>query len=305
MNSSLKIIVTGGAGFIGSHIVDVYIAAGHSVAVIDNFSTGNKNNLNPKARLYEADIRNPDELKRIFAVEKPAVVNHQAAIASVVHGSESEIDETNVTGTKNVLEAAAPYIKKFIFASSGGALNSSPKKIPADESETPTPISAYGRSKLAGEEAVIAAAKKYSFAYCILRPSNVFGPRQNPFGEGGIVAIFTNLAKENKQPTIYREDATRDYVYALDLAHANLLALTEAANETLNIASGTEITNAKVYESIAKIFNWQQKPLLAPARPGEIFRSCLSPLKAERILKWKTLTSFQDGIAQLHALLTR
>ncbi len=288
-----KIIVTGGAGFIGSHIVDAYIAAGHSVAIIDNLSTGSKANLNPKARFYEADILDAQELNRIFALEKPEVVNHQAAITSVLH---SDVAKVNEEGTAAVLVAAAPYIKKFIFASSGGALNANPKKIPTTEDETPTPISEYGRSKLAGENFVKEAAKKYNFLYTILRPSNVYGPRQNSHGEGGIVAIFTHLALENKQPTIYQKDATRDYVYVSDVARANLLVLDDTRNETYNLATAIETPNQAVFEKVAAVFNWNQRPIYKNARPGEVFRSCLSPVKAADMLTWQPAVPFLKGI---------
>jgi UDP-glucose 4-epimerase len=298
----MKILVTGGAGFIGSHVVDAYVAAGHEVVGIDNMSTGSRNNLNPKATFYEADIRDITELRRIIALEKPDVINHHAAAISVTGSAAKPLEtyEINVLGTINLLLAGLPSIKKFIFISTGGALYSSPAKFPAKETEKPTPLSPYGFSKQLAEEAVMFYCQQQKVKFTILRYSNVYGPRQNPHGESGVMAIFTMLAAAGKQPTIYRKQTTRDYVYAGDIARANVLALSKGTNEIINIGTSRETSNQQVYEAVAKEFAWNQKPLYQPARPGELLRSALSITKAKKLLGWQPIITIKDGLRAIH-----
>ncbi len=300
-----RIIVTGGAGFIGSHIVDHYLAAGHHVAVIDNLATGTLSNVNPSATFYKADIRDALELKRILAIEKPSIINHQAAVVSVTQSTQRPLEtyEVNTLGTINLLLAGAPFIKKFILASTGGAMHANPKKWPADELEQPTPISPYGFSKQLAEEAVVFYSKQNGFQYTVLRYSNVFGPRQNPHGESGVMAIFSTLAAEGRRPTIYRKQTTRDYVYVTDAAQANLIALKRGGGEVINISSGLETTNLAVYEAVAKEFDWKEKPEYQSARSGELLRSVLSNAKAKRILGWQPKVSIPAGLKAIHNLL--
>jgi len=298
----MRILVTGGAGFIGSHIVDAYIAAGHHIAIIDNLSTGTEKNLNPAAIFYKADIRDAVELKRIFGIEKPDIVSHQAAIVSVTQSTQKPLEtfEVNTLGTINLLIAGAPYIKKFIFASTGGAMCANPKKWPATEKEKPTPLSPYGFSKQLAEESVAFYAKQYGFDFTILRYANIFGPRQNAHGESGVMAIFSLLAGQQKTPIIYRKQTTRDYVYVGDIARANVLALEKGKDEVINLATGKETTNQKVYEIIAKEFNWGKLPVYEPARPGELARSVLANAKAKKLLGWKPTVGMADGVARIH-----
>lgn len=300
----LSILVTGGAGFVGSHVVDAYIAAGHTVSIVDNLSTGNPANINPKARFFNVDIRDFAALCAVCAEVKPDVVNHQAAQASVLAsgGNPTDTYEVNVLGTINMLIAAAPFVKKFIFASSGGALHAQPSRLPASEKEKETPISAYGFSKKLGEEAVVFYAGLFGFDYTILRPANIFGPRQSAGTEGGVVAIFTRLLKENKQATIYGKNATRDYVFVADIATANVLALSRGAGQIINLASGKETSTLDLYRLIASVFHSTAAPLFSKKRPGEIERSALSPRLARKVLGWSATTSLRDGIAQLQKL---
>lgn len=298
----MKILVTGGAGFIGSHIVDDYIKNGHRVFVIDNLSSGSKKNLNPKAKFYKADVRDASALGRIFKIEKPEVINHQAALVSVTASGKNPLEtyEVNTLGTINLLIAGAPYIKKFIFASTGGAMYAKPKKFPASEEEKPTPISPYGFSKQLAEEAVIFYAKHLDFAFTILRYANVFGPRQNAHGESGVMAIFSLLASQGKKPIIYRKQTTRDYVYVGDIARANQLALSKGTSQIINIGSGKEVSNQEVYEAVAREFAWRELPTYKPARPGELLRSVLSPKKAKRLLGWQATTDVNTGLHLIH-----
>lgn len=297
----LSILVTGGAGFVGSHIVDAYVAAGHNVAIVDNLSTGNPAYINPKARFFNVDVRDFSSLCAVFEEFKPDVVNHQAALASVV-GSTSKPTETydvNTIGTINTLIAAAPFVKRFIFASSGGALHGAPTQFPPSEEVPVTPLSTYGFSKKLAEDAVIFYAGIYGFEYVILRPANIYGPRQNAGAEGGVVAIFAKLATLNKPATIYGQKTTRDYVFVSDIARANVLALAKGKNSIFHLATSKEISNKEVQQAIAQAFHWQAKPLIEKARAGEVRRSALSAKKAERILGWRPEVSFSQGIALL------
>jgi len=293
----MKILVTGAAGFIGSHVVDAYIAAGHDVVVIDDLSTGSKRNLNSKAKFYEADIRNLAKITEIFQIEKPEVVNHHAAFVSVTESEKAETMEINFTGTKNVV--CQPGIKRFIFASTGGAMFNDPKRFPPDEQEPENPASMYGKSKQHAEQLVKEYAASKKIPYVILRYSNVFGPRQNAHGESGVVAIFCNLAGTGGTPNIYGKDTTRDYVYVGDVAKANVVALTTGEG-TYNIATGIETTNQQVFETIAQAFSWKATPNYQPLRPGEVTRSALDASKAQRELGWKPRINFEQGVRLIH-----
>src|SRR3989344_3115393 len=238
----MKIIVTGGAGFIASHVVGAYVAAGHRVVVIDSLSTGFRRNVNPKAKFYKADIRNLALMERIFKKERPEVVNHHAAIVEVVKSIANPLltYEVNVLGTANVLVAFGKYgpssvktsagrrgtNRRFIFSSTGGAIYGGPKEIPADEKTPKSPLSPYSLSKSLGEDVIRFYAKQYGFAPIILRYPNVYGPRQNPKGEAGVIAIFGGLLKSGKRPIIFGDGTkARDYLYVCDVVRANLMAL--------------------------------------------------------------------------------
>ncbi len=303
----MKIIVTGGAGFIGSHVVDAYVKAGHKVVVVDNLTTGSRKNLNPKAKFYKTDIRDAKKIDAIFKKEKPDAVNHHAAIAEVVKSLRDPLPtlDVNVTGTVNLLLAGGRYrIKKFIFSSTGGAMYGSPKKIPVSESVEPFPLSPYGLSKLLGELTITFYAQMYGFDYFIFRYANVYGPRQNPNGEAGVVAIFGKLTKAGKQPIIYGDGSkTRDYVYVEDIARANLLALKKGHGQTVNIGWGKEISDKKIFETIARGASYRDKPRYAPYRKGELYRSALTNAKAKKILGWKPKVKLEEGIKRTLATL--
>ncbi len=216
----MKILVTGGAGFIGSHIIDAYVRLGHKVVVIDNLKTGFKNNLNKKAKFYRTDIRNLKSIKQIFKKEKFDIVNHHAAIAEVIKSIKNPLltIETNVLGTINLLVASSENkIKKFIFASTGGAIYGEPKKIPVDENTPAKPLSPYGLSKLLAEESIKFYARNFGFDYLIFRYGNVYGPRQNPKGEAGVVAIFSYLIKNNKQPIIFGDGSKTEIIFTFKI----------------------------------------------------------------------------------------
>jgi len=296
----MKILITGGAGFIASHIVDKYIELGHQVFIVDNLSTGFLKNVNKKAKFYKTDIKDLEAIQKIFKMEKPEIVNHHAAIAEVVKSIRNPIPtlEDNVIGTVNVLLASGNAgIKKFIFSSTGGAIYGEPKKIPANENTPALPLSAYGLSKQLGEESIKFYANLYKFDYLLFRYPNVYGPRQNPKGEAGVVAIFSNLIKEEKQPTIFGDGTkTRDYIYVEDVVRANVIALKKGKNETINLGWGKEIRDQMIFDEIAKNLNYKKKPIYAPYREGEVYRISLSAQRAKKIIGWTPKIKFNEGI---------
>jgi len=296
----MKILVTGGAGFIGSHIVDAYINLGHKVVVIDNLSTGFRKNLNPKAKFYKADIGDLLKIEKIFQKEKPQIVNHHAAIAEVVKSLRDPLPtlNVNVIGTINLLLAAGKIrVKKFIFSSTGGAIYGQPDKIPADENTPAIPLSPYGLSKLLGEECIKFYAKHYGFDYLIFRYPNVYGPRQNPKGEAGVVAIFSGLMRKGKQPTIFGDGSkTRDYVHIDDIVRANIIGLHKGKNEIFNLGWAKKISDQKIFDTIAKNLNFKKPPIYAPFRHGEVYQIALSAKKARKNLGWQPQISLEEGI---------
>jgi len=300
----MKIIVTGGAGFIASHIVDEYIKAGHKVVVIDNLLTGFRRNLNPKAKFYRADIRDLAAMEKIFKKERPETVNHHAAIAEVIKSLRDPIPtlETNVIGIANVLVAFGHYgrggkKRKFIFSSTGGAMYGAAKHLPANENELPITLSPYGLSKHLGEEVVKYYARSFGFDYFIFRYANVYGPRQNPKGEAGIVAIFGGMMKKGITPTIFGDGSKgRDYVYVGDVARANMLALRRGKNEIVNIGRGILVTDKEISDAVAHAVGFTQTVKYAPYRKGEIYRITLDARKARRVLGWKPRMDFKKGI---------
>ena len=296
----MKILVTGGAGFIGSHIVDAYINLGHKVVVIDNLSTGFRKNLNPKAKFYKVDIGDLPKIEKIFQKEKPQIVNHHAAIAEVVKSLRDPLPtlNVNVIGTINLLLAAGKIrVKKFIFSSTGGAIYGQPDKIPADENTPAIPLSPYGLSKLLGEECIKFYAKHYGFDYLIFRYPNVYGPRQNPKGEAGVVAIFSGLMRKGKQPTIFGDGSkTRDYVHIDDIVRANIIGLHKGKNEIFNLGWAKKISDQKIFDTIAKNLNFKKPPIYAPFRHGEVYQIALSAKKARKNLGWQPQISLEEGI---------
>ena len=301
----MKIIVTGGAGFIASHVVDAYIKAGHRVVVIDDRSKGFSKNINPKAKFYKADITDLAAMEKIFKKEKPEVVNHHAAIAEVVRSMRDPIPTltVNVLGTANLLLAFGHHgrgaHRKFIFASTGGAMYGDPKRVPVNETAPVGPLSPYGLSKLLAEEAIVFYAKQFGFDYFIFRYANVFGPRQNPRGEAGIVAIFGALMKSGAAPTIFGDGRkSRDYIYVGDVALANLAALRRGENTIVNLGNGTLVTDREVFKTIAREVGFDGAPVYAPYRAGEIYRISLNAAKARKILGWKPKMAFEKGVRE-------
>ena len=295
----MNVLVTGGAGFIGSHLVDTLIADGHSVAAVDVLATGKRENVNPQATLYEIDIRSP-ALAAAFEAARPEVVFHVAAHASV---SESVRDpmhdaEVNVLGTLNILQQCAAYgVGRFVFSSTGGALYGEPERLPADEEHPVSPLSPYGASKAAAEAYVQTHCALSGIRYTILRYGNVYGPRQDPFGEAGVVAIFANAMMRGQPPTIFGDGShERDYVYVNDVVRANVLALAQAEDGVYNIGTGEGTTVAQVFDALAGATDYGGDPEHAAERPGDVHRIYLDVRRAERGLGWRASVSLEEGI---------
>ena len=298
----MKVLVTGGAGFIGSHVVDTLLGNNFEVVVVDDLSTGHEYNLNPAATFYKVDIRSP-QMADIFEKERPDFVDHHAAQMDVRKSVADPLfdADVNVRGSINLIECARKYgVKHFVYISTGGAVYGEPVYLPCDEDHPINPICPYGASKHTVEHYLYMYHVNYGLNYTVLRYPNVYGPRQDPHGEAGVVAIFTGKMLKGEQCILNGDgENTRDYVYVGDVARANLLALTAGDNEILNLATGVETTNQAVYDTIATLFSWRVAPIYKPARPGEIFRSVLSPEKARKILGWKPVVTFEEGIRKM------
>lgn len=295
----MKILVTGGAGFIGSHIVDALIARGHRVIVVDNFSTGKKENLNPKARFYKVDIRDKN-LENVFKKEKPDFVCHTAAHIDLRQSVRDPIfdAENNIIGSLCVLQNCVKYkIKKIIFSSTGGALYGDAKIIPTPESYPAMPLSPYGVAKLSVENYLHYYFKTFGLSYIALRYANVYGPRQDARGEAGVVAIFTGKIISGKQPTIFGDGRkTRDYVFVRDVVRANVLALGSRRCGFYNVGTGVETNVNQIFRNLVKITGVKISEVHGPELPGEQKRSCLNFSKIKRELGWKPTVKFDDGL---------
>lgn len=301
----MKILVTGGAGFIASNIVDKYIELGHEVVVVDNLSTGFKHNVNPKAKFYEIDIRSKD-LEQVFKDEKPEIVNHHAAQISVpVSVKEPELDaEVNAIGFLNILQNCVKFkVKKVIFISSGGAVYGEAEEYPTTENYDPKPLSPYAIHKYVSEKYLYFYHHQYGLKYTVLRYANVFGPRQIPHGEAGVVSIFITNFRDNKETYLYAfeeepDGMIRDYVYVKDIVKANVLALQKGELEAFNIGTGLETTTGQLYREIALQMNTQIEPVRKGARPGDIRQSCLNIDKAKNEFDWEPTYSLSDGVRE-------
>ena len=297
----MKIMVTGGAGFIGSHIVDAYLAAGHEVTIVDNLSTGRKENLNPAAEFIHMDIRDR-AIAGVFAERRFDAVNHQAAQMDVRRSVEDPIydADNNVIGLLNILQNCAHHgVKRVIFASSGGAVYGEQQSFPADETHKTDPCSPYGITKLTGEKYLYFFALNYGLRYVALRYANVYGPRQNPHGEAGVVAIFCKMLLGGERPTINGDGSqTRDFVYVGDVVRASLLSLQLERNENLNIGTGVETDINEIFRRLNGLCGAGAPEIHGPAKPGEQFRSVIDYRKAERMLGWRPEIDLGAGLAK-------
>jgi UDP-glucose 4-epimerase len=300
----MKILVTGGAGFIASHVVDAFVNEGHEVIVVDNLSTGKQAYVHPKARLIEADITDKEKIQNIILTEKPEVLNLHAAHIQVGYSVKNpQFDaQNNIIGLLNIMEAAKDAgVKRVLFASTGGAMYGN-QPTPFVETMRETPLSPYGISKRSGELYLNYYHELYGIPYCVLRYSNVYGERQNPHGESGVIAIFMEMIAEGKSPVINGDGThTRDYVYVGDVVDANLRALTNEYVGELNIGTGREISTNDVFRRVIAEMGTQIEEVHAAERPGEQVTSSLNSSKAKEILGWEPKVSFEEGVKKVAA----
>lgn len=297
----MRILVTGGAGFIASHVVDALIEAGHQVAIVDNLSTGRRPNINPQARFYEVDIRSPD-LAEVIATEQPEVINHHAAQVDV---RRSVIDplydaDVNILGTLNLLESAREHgIRKMIYISTGGAVYGEPKYLPCDEAHPIDPLCPYGATKHTVEHYLFMYRQSYGLDYTVLRYPNVYGPRQDPHGEAGVVAIFAGQMLSGQQVVINGSgEQERDFVYVGDCAQANLLSLENGTGEIYNIGSGVGTSVNEIFAQMKDITGYSQEPVHGPPKLGETFKIYIDASKARRELGWEPQVTLREGLEQ-------
>jgi UDP-glucose 4-epimerase len=297
----VKVLVTGGAGFIGSHVCDEFASHGQTVVALDNLSTGSKRNLSSTVPLVELDIRSP-EAAAYIANLKPDVICHLAAQMDVRKSVEDpRFDaESNIVGMLNLLEAARrARVKKFIFSSTGGAIYGEQDVFPAPESHPTRPVSPYGVSKAAGELYLGYYRAQYGLDYVALRYANVYGPRQNPHGEAGVVAIFAGRLVARESCTIFGEGTqSRDFVFGKDVARANYLAFERDFVGPINIGTGIETDINRIYELLAAAGGVKQPAIHAAAKPGEQRRSCVDPSLAKRVLGWSPTVPLEEGLPQ-------
>ncbi len=295
----MRILVTGGAGFIGSHVVDAYINAGHEVTVVDDLSTGKPENINSDARFLKLDIC-AGELRDLFKDERFDAVNHHAAQIDVRKSVADPISDAriNIIGTLNLLEnCVRERVKGFIFASTGGAIYGEQKEFPAKESHPANPLSPYGIAKLACEHYLSFYKNTHGLNSTILRYANVYGPRQDPHGEAGVVAIFTSKLLKGEQPLINGDGMqTRDFVYVGDVVKANCLALSNNDGGIFNIGTGREVNIKKLFKELVNIVGVNIKEGYCPPKSGEQKRSVIGFDKAKKALGWSPQVFLEEGL---------
>jgi UDP-glucose 4-epimerase len=299
----MRAIVTGGAGFIGSHVVEALLARGDEVHALDDLSKGTRERVAEGAELHVADIRQPDE---VFDAVRPEAVFHLAAQADVrtsVERPDYDAD-VNVLGTTRILEASRRHGAKIVFSSTGGAIYGECDG-PASETAPRQPLAPYGTSKLCGEEYLATWNRLYETSHVSLRFGNVYGPRQEPHGEAGVVAIFMGLLRDGGTPKIYGDGSqTRDYVYVHDVVQAMLLAFDDDGGGVYNVGTGTETSVLELYDAIQQVSGIRREPQLAPARLGELQRSVLDPSLAARELGWRAERALLDGLSETWSWVT-
>ena len=298
----MKILVTGGAGFIGSHVVDRLVLEGHSVSVIDNLSTGKIENVNREAKFHKIDIISP-RIERVFKKERPELICHFAAQMDVRRSVADPIydAQSNIIGMLNLMENGLRYgVRKVIFASTGGAVYGEGVPYPTSEECIPRPISPYGISKLTGEHYLIYYNVSYGLNYVVLRYANVYGPRQDPFGEAGVVAIFNQKILRDEQPVINGNGMqTRDYVYVDDVVDAVIASTYNDINDVFNVGTGIETSVNELFRHLIEITGKSHiKEVHGQAKKGEQLRSCLSYDKIRKALDWEPRVPLREGLTR-------
>jgi UDP-glucose 4-epimerase len=302
----MRILVTGGAGFIGSHVADGFRAHVHEVAVVDNLSAGNRANLDPAVKLYQRDIRDPD-LEDVFEDFQPDVVDHHAAQSNVPASVSDPVHDAsvNVLGTLNLVHFSTRYnVKKFIYVSSGGAMygEPDPELLPVKENAPVRPLSPYGASKQAAEAWLGVYQRTFGLDYTILRYANIYGPRQSIREEGAVVAAFATRMAADEPVTIDGNGTqTRDFVYVSDCVTANIAALSRGSGGAYNVGTGRETSIREIFGAMAEVSGYTHSPKFGPARKGDVLRIVLDPGYAERDLGWRASMPLYEGLAKTYA----
>jgi UDP-glucose 4-epimerase len=295
----VKVLVTGGAGFIGSHVTDRLIRDGHDVVILDDLSAGKASQIHPQARFYQLALDTP-WLSELFRIEQPEAVVHHAAQASVRRSVEDPAFDAhvNVQGTAALLDASAHHgVRRFLFASTGGAIYGDASTIPTPEDYPAVPVSPYGASKLAAEVYLRTFHAMHGLPFAALRYANVYGPRQDPHGEAGVVAIFTQRLLKH-EPAVINGDGgqTRDFVYVEDVAEANALALRSDAVGSFNVGTGVETDINEIFAQLKALTGSQQAEQHGPEKTGEQRRSVVDPAKIRSVMGWQPRTSLKSGL---------
>jgi UDP-glucose 4-epimerase len=296
----VRILVTGGAGFIGSNVTDRFVELGHEVAVFDDLSTGFREFVHREARLFQGDLADPAAVDRCIAEFEPDVVDHHAAQIDVRKSVSDPVWDArvNILGSIGLLQACTRHrVKKLIYASTGGALYGEGKQLPATESHPVNPEAPYGASKHTVEHYLYLWKLLHGLDYTVLRYPNVYGPRQNPHGEAGVNAIFIGLMLEGKRPRVFGDGkAVRDYLYVSDVVEANVLALEKGSGEMLNLGTGVGTSVNDIVNELKKILGVPLDAIHEPPRPGEVQRIYLDATRAKRVLGWTCKVPFAEGL---------
>lgn len=296
----MRILVTGGAGFIGSNVVDRFVAEGHEVAVFDDLSSGFREFVNPKARLFVGDLADAAAVEAAIAEFRPEVVDHHAAQIDVRKSVSDPVWDArvNVLGSIGLLQACVKHgVRKVVYASTGGALYGEGRQLPATEDHPVNPEAPYGASKHTVEHYLYIWKLLHGLDYTVLRYPNVYGPRQNPHGEAGVNAIFIGLMLERKRPRIFGDGhAVRDYLYVDDVVEANVMALAKASGEMLNLGTGVGTSVNDIVRELARITGFTEGAIHEPPRPGEVQRIYLDASRAKQVLGWTPKVSFAEGL---------
>ncbi|HEY8814813.1 MAG TPA: NAD-dependent epimerase/dehydratase family protein [Candidatus Dormibacteraeota bacterium] len=298
----MRILVTGGAGFIGSHVVDAYVAAGHEVAVLDNFSTGSEANLNRAAEVHRVDLRDQAGVEKAVASFRPEIVNHHAAQSEVPKSvADPGLDaHINIVGGLNLLKASVDHkVRKVIFISTGGALYGEPDVVPVDENHPVRPLSPYGTSKFSFEQYLGTFKRTFGLEFTVLRYANIYGPRQDFYAEEGrVVAIFASRMLERKPVTVDGDgEQARDMLHVGDAATANLAALERGDGEIFHISTGVPVSVNDLFRKLAALTDYKSAPSHGPRRKGDVYRIALDNSRARRDLGWEPQVSLEEGLS--------